>query len=59
MISYELLDEEEVKILKMLIDPLKWDDVLTEYGSETALERELDFIGPHELDRWKEFWLEE
>lgn len=57
MISYELIDYEELKVLRKLIDPLKWDDIISEYGSESALERELDMM-PHELKQWKEFWLD-
>ena len=58
MTSFELLDEEELRILKMLIDPLKWDEVILEFGSDTAIERELGLM-PHEFKEWKEFWLED
>lgn len=57
MTSFDLLDDEELKILKMLIDPMKWDDVLTEFGSEMAVERELGLM-PHEMQEWKDYWLE-
>ncbi len=58
MISFELLDDEEVKILKMLIDRFKWDDVASEFGGESGVERELG-LSPVEFIHWKEFWLEE
>ena len=59
MISYELLDDEEVKILKMLIDPMKWDEVTSEFGGESGVEMELGFVSSVELNHWKEFWLDE
>jgi hypothetical protein len=58
MISFELLDDEELTVLKKLIDPDRWDSVISEYGSEIQLERELGLL-PHEFLEWKSFWLED
>jgi hypothetical protein len=58
MISFELLNDEELVVLKKLIDTSRWDSVVSEYGSESLLERELGLM-PHEFLKWKSFWLED
>lgn len=58
MTSYELIDYDEFKLLKFLIDKDKWDDVVSDYGSEIAIQLELGFT-PQEMEQWKEVWLED
>ena len=58
MTSYELIDYDEFKLLKFLIDKDKWDDVGSDYGSEVAIQLELAFT-PQEMEQWKEVWLED
>lgn len=58
MTSFDLLNDEELVILRKLIDPSRWDSVVSEYVSEHAIERELDLL-PHEFLEWKKFWLED
>jgi|DEB0MinimDraft_6_1074348.scaffolds.fasta_scaffold11522_7 hypothetical protein len=58
MISFELIDDEELEVLRLLIDKERWDTVLSEFGSEMELERKLGMM-PHEFTEWKNFWLGE
>lgn len=57
MISYELIDDEELEVLKMLIDEEKWEEVKEEFGGEMLLQRHLGLL-PHEFNEWKAFWLD-
>ena len=57
MISYELLDFEELDVLRKLIDPLRLDDVISEYGSERDLQEYLG-LDEFEFEEWKKVWFE-
>ena len=58
MISYDVLEQGEIEVLKALIDRDKWDLVLNEFGGEIEVAEMLD-INFTELREWMKFWLED
>ena len=48
---------EELDVLRKLIDPLRLDDVISEYGSERDLQEYLG-LDESEFEEWKKVWFE-